>query len=694
MTVIESQTFPSDYLGYRVALDGNRMALGAVLADDRLGAVSIYEVDEGSSDWLETARLSVAGSYLFGWDVDLDGNRLLVGERLDGGSGYVFEFDATSQQWSPVHSWGFWAGGFGLSGNTVIAGHQPSGTASIFAERQDGSWGEAQVLSGNPAGNFGSDADISGNYAIVGEPNRSRSDAGKAFIYERDARGVWTLVSETVGENYVFPSVTGGKVACTDGTASIFDCSEVDLVAFLNIDDLLGTGESLADVWGWTDPTNGREYAIVTRTRGTTFVDISDPENPVVLGVLPIHEGSSPNSWHDVKVYKNHAFLVADNAGPAGMQVFDLTELRNVSGEPVIFEETAHYSGIGSVHNLAINEVTGFAYLVGATDTDAGCGGGLHVVDVNTPSQPTFVSCYADESTGRSQTGYTHDAQCVIYHGPDTDYEQQEICFGSNETAIQITNVEDKSAVFTIATATYPTASYIHQGWLTEDHRYFIQDDELDERDGLVSGPTTYVWDVTDLDDPVLATTYVADVTSADHNQYVKDGLLYQANYGTGLRILDVTEPTDPTEVAFFDTSPATYSLAFQGAWTAYPFFNSGNVVVSSMREGLFILRMTDQVGVAVEGSSGVPNEFSLSQNFPNPFNPSTRIGFALPQTGQVRLSVIDALGRTVADLVDDELGAGTYSVVWDASGFASGLYYYRLESGSFVETRSMSLSK
>ena len=149
------------------------------------------------------------------------------------------------------------------------------------------------------------------------------------------------------------------------------------------------------------------------------------------------------------------------------MQVFDLTLLRNVT-EPREFEPTALYTGIASSHNVAINENTGFAYLVGSSGGGETCGGGSHIVDINDPLDPVFAGCFAHANTGRGDTGNSHDTQCVIYHGPDEDYRGREICVNSNETALSVSDVTDKDNPIAVAKAEYPNVAYAHQGWLTE----------------------------------------------------------------------------------------------------------------------------------------------------------------------------------------------------------------------------------
>ncbi|MCB8942744.1 MAG: choice-of-anchor B family protein [Ardenticatenaceae bacterium] len=366
---------------------------------------------------------------------------------------------------------------------------------------------------------------------------------------------------------------------CVGGMAGTYPCNNIDLLAFMPLATI--GGGSGNDSWGWTDPLDGKEYAIMGRTNGTAFIDISDPLNPVYLGNLPTHTGSS--SWRDIKTYADHAFIVSDLNGSHGMQIFDLTELRNVVAPPVTFSETAHYNGVGSAHNIVINEDTGYAFIVGAS----ACSGGLHMVDISNPTSPVFAGCFSSD-------GYTHDAQCVVYDGPDAAHVGQEICLNSNEDTLTIVDVTNKAAPVQLARTPYAGSSYTHQGWITEDHTYFLLDDELDESNSG-HNTRTYIWDVSDLDNPVLIGNHTSTVGAIDHNQYVKGNYTYQANYRAGLRILDITDIANANlfEEAYFDIYPSSNSANFNGAWSVYPYFDSGVVIVSGIEQGLFILQPT-----------------------------------------------------------------------------------------------------
>lgn len=214
------------------------------------------------------------------------------------------------------------------------------------------------------------------------------------------------------------------------------------------------------------------------------------------------------------------------------------------------------------------------------------------MINIQDPLNPVFAGCFDDPKTGRANTGYSHDAMCITYAGPDADHQGKEICFGSNETAISISDVTDKENPIALSSATYPNVGYAHQGWITEDHKYFYSNDELDEVSGLVTHTRTLVWDVTDLDDPQLVNEFMSSQEASDHNLYVKGNYMYQSNYMAGLRILDIQDPVNPVEVGYFDTVPSgDNSAAMGGSWSNYPYFESGNLIVTSGKEGLFILK-------------------------------------------------------------------------------------------------------
>ncbi|KAK4159871.1 hypothetical protein QBC43DRAFT_326476 [Cladorrhinum sp. PSN259] len=389
--------------------------------------------------------------------------------------------------------------------------------------------------------------------------------------------------------------------SCVNGKAGEYQCKNVDLISFLRHQDMGSSTRKGNDIWGWTSST-GREFGAVGQTDGTAFVEVKSDGSLVYLGRLPTQTTSS--SWRDMKVIGNHVYIGSE-ASNHGLQVFDMTKLLTINpSSPKTFsissDLTARFSGFGSSHNIVAHEETKMIYAVG-TATSAGCKGGLFMVNVTNPATPTSAGCL-------SAGGYVHDAQCVIYKGPDSRYTNKEICFNFNEDTLDIVDVTNKKSPATLSSTAYNGASYTHQGWLADDSmRYLLLDDELDEQNkkGVAANQrtTTYIVDVASLTAPKFTGTYQSPAKAIDHNQYVKNGLSYQANYGSGLRIINVkslsSDPTGKgiTEVGYFDCYPEDDSVGgraeFTGTWSVYPYFKSGFVLLNSIERGVYSLKYT-----------------------------------------------------------------------------------------------------
>ena len=413
--------------------------------------------------------------------------------------------------------------------------------------------------------------------------------------------------------------------------------------------------------WGWTAE-DGTEIAIMGTGLGVAYIDVTNPLEPTVIGTTG-QAGDAPLTdpfdliiaylngvvWRDVKVAGDHAFIVSERGG--GMQVVDLNEViaapgdatRNVEPVAVYTDRGAH-----TFHNIAINEATDTAFLVGVFG-DTISDGGLHMVDIADPANPTFAGAFAAD-------GYTHDAQCVIYEGPDDDYNgtdpdgpgplegyQAELCFAYNEDTVTVVDVtapmDGRGMRGSIVTKIgYVPGNdgpgvpndvlgpfYTHQGWLTPDHGFIVFNDELDEQNtqlnGLTGGTRTYHVEIADLDANDDDGSYIGDTVdvflhdtlSTDHNLYIRDDLVFEANYNAGLRVLRYTVVPDDDgegndlaleEVGFFDVDPGLDAPHYGGAWNVYPFFESGTIVVSSLDEGLYTLRFNDPA--AAQGESAL----------------------------------------------------------------------------------------
>ncbi len=449
-----------------------------------------------------------------------------------------------------------------------------------------------------------------------------------------------------------FATFSFAQTPCENGTAGQYPCNGLDLLSRISL-STFGSDRG-NDSWGWTDPLDGKEYALMGLGNGTAFVDITDPVNPIYLGKLPTHTDSS--TWRDIKVYNDHAFIVSE-AGGHGMQVFDLTRLRNVTNAPETFTEDAHYDGFGHCHNIVINEETGYAFAVGTSTF----GGGPHFVNIQDPVNPVAAG-------GFSGDNYCHDAQVVIYNGPDSDYTGREIFFGSNEDRISIVDVTNKNNPIAISNGFYGSVDYTHQGWLTEDQRYFMIGDELDESN-FGFNTRTIIFDLSDLDNPVVHFEYEADVAAIDHNGYVKGNEFYLSSYRAGLRVFDISdiENQNMAETKFFDTYPTSNSARFDGAWSVYPYFASGSIVISDIDRGLFVVR-DHLLGV---------NDNSIS-NFAVAPNPATEVVTVTSKTEPIaQVEIFNVLGQKIMDLNFTESLSENINV----SNLQSGMYVMKINS-------------
>lgn len=384
---------------------------------------------------------------------------------------------------------------------------------------------------------------------------------------------------------------------CVQGQAGQFPCRNVDLLAQIALEDFSTQPFAAANVWGYIDQNDGREYAIVGLGNGTAVVDLSDPQNPREVVTIP----GSESSWREVKVYQHfdagsnrhraYAYVTTEAFG-AGLQVIDLSGLPAAATLATTLadtgsQHTAYVSNIDYATNAALPGAQAFLYLAGSNVN----GGAWRAYSLANPAAPQLVA------TAPPGTQYVHDAtsllitdartaQCAAGHDPC------EVYVDFNENTVDLWDVTDKTAPVMLSSTTYSDASYTHSGWPTADQRHIFVHDETEE---LFGGLRTqiYTMNVEDLRNPFIVASYQGPDTTTDHNGYVRNGFLYVSHYRRGLVVFDAGEPEQLREVASFDTflAPAANVAGTDGAWGVYPFFPSGVVVVSDINNGLFVLR-------------------------------------------------------------------------------------------------------
>ena len=394
---------------------------------------------------------------------------------------------------------------------------------------------------------------------------------------------VFVLATAMVVSRQPGQPILTDRVPCRDGFAAGFPCRGIDLLAQVSLAELGASGAEIKanKHWGWRDPQTGRDIVLFGLTNATSFVDITDREHPIVLGLLPSHQGVS--EYRDMVVNGSYLYVVADTPAQHGLQVFDLTQLRGVPNPPVTFAESAHYAGFVAGHSLWMDQATGYLYVFRSVG-DA-CQNGVHVVNVQNPLQPTFAGCFGQTDTPLS-TG-----ECLVYDGPDHDYHGHEVCFVGSDDNVSIFDVTNKSQPQQVANFTYPGIARAHQGDLTADRRYWLLGDMMDEHH-TGNNTRTYAFDVSDLDHPVVLGHFSHSTTAIDHDLLIVGTRVFEANWRAGLRILDISSlpGLDFREMGYFDTVPDSDSIGHTGAFAPYV-WPDGAITVSDTESGLFILR-------------------------------------------------------------------------------------------------------
>lgn len=362
--------------------------------------------------------------------------------------------------------------------------------------------------------------------------------------------------------------------------ALVFPSSGVTLRSWIPVTDFDATATSANDCWGYTSP-SGREYALIGLSLGTGIVEVTDPANAQIVDVLP----GPISDWRDLKTYQGHAYAVSEGGG--GIQVFDLTQIDSGIVSQVASVTTG---GRQATHDVAVNETSGRLYRAGGGGSNPVQG--LRIYSLANPALPVLVGSWHDR--------YCHDAQVVTW--TEAPYAGVEVAFcyandraGSGNPGIEILDVSDPQNIGVIGAInlslppifSHP-ALYSHQGWLSPDRQYVYFNDEVDE--GTNGNPTTTrIIDVSDLSNPTQVAIFSNGNTARDHNAFTRGHWIFEANYRSGLRVFDASDPLAPYEVAYFDTYPDDDDAHYNGLWGVYPYLPSGTVIGSDIEKGLFV---------------------------------------------------------------------------------------------------------
>lgn len=386
---------------------------------------------------------------------------------------------------------------------------------------------------------------------------------------------------------------------CVGGFSAGFSCNNMSLLGRVPLSALPTNSNSANDIWGHVDLNTMREYAIIGLQRGVAVVDVTDPENPTVVGSI---SGQS-TTWRDIKVYqffstsqqrwKAFAYAGADSV-TEGLTIIDLNTLplgiklvrRTVE------DAEAHNVYISNVDYTTNTALPGAAALLHITGSE-NFGGSWRTYDLKNAELP--AASY--QLNGATRSDYTHDASSVSID----DVRAQRDCVNAgngacnvlidfNENELRLWDHSSATSATELGSETYPNAEYVHSGWWSEDKQYVILHDELDEqRRGL--NTTVHFFDISDLNSPTLVASWTGPTRAIDHNGFVRGNRYYMSNYERGVTILDISDPTAPTEIGNFDTFGTSNNPSFNGTWGVYPYLPSGIILASDIQGGLYILK-------------------------------------------------------------------------------------------------------
>jgi len=409
-----------------------------------------------------------------------------------------------------------------------------------------------------------------------------------------------------------------------------------------------------SDVWGYADNQN-REYAILGVMFGTYFIDVTDPVNPVVIDYVASKDQVNHGVHRDYKTYQNYCYAVSDE-GQNSLQIIDMQYLPD--SVHVVYDSDVFSK---RCHNIFISDEK--LYL--ASNTVGNSFNAMDVFSLANPESPTFLSTLFS-----TQFYHVHD----VFVKNDTAY-----CSNGND-GLFVYDYSDPVNPSLISSLTmYPQQGYNHSSWVTDDSRTIVFADEN-------HGKAMKLYDIADIQNPALYGMFqtnllnVPNPSSQDgsipHNPFIVGDKVIISYYHDGVQIYDISDPSNVTNVAYYDTYPQSVNYSgYQGCWGVYPYLPSGKILASDISNGLFVLDASTVLGI------GGPDTPSLNiVTYPNPF--STELNVMIPQdlNGLISIEIFDMAGKLVYS--NEGYFAGTTLSVPIAK-LAKGVYGLKVNSGN-----------
>lgn len=414
-----------------------------------------------------------------------------------------------------------------------------------------------------------------------------------------------------------------GPTECVNGMAGNNECHNIDRVSHMPLNEFSSRPSSANDIWGFVDLNNDREYALIGVSNGTVIVDVTDAENPSEVGWIR----GATTTWRDVKVYQYHdgteykAYAYVSSEAVQGLQIIDLNDLPNSVNELTSITSdfrTAHNVYIANVDyasGLALEGMSPYLYVAGSDRS----GGVFLTYDLASPESPALIA--------QGDQGYIHDGTSLVITDARTAscagaVNPCELFVDFNENTVDIWDMSNKNSPNIISSTPYQQSGYTHSGWWSSDKNTIFIQDELDEVD-FGFNTRMRALDISNLDNPRIVGTFTGTTKAIDHNGFTLGDYYYMSNYRRGLTVIDVSDVRNMKEVAFFDTFavPEANTANFNGAWGAYPYLPSGNILVSDIEYGLWVLRLNE-------------NDGELPQVEPEPSTPPSQGGGTSTSSG------------------------------------------------------------
>lgn len=353
----------------------------------------------------------------------------------------------------------------------------------------------------------------------------------------------------TEGVHYGVLSVTSNDPTAQSVEAEVVVDRASNIVANFRIGSTAGT-----DCWGWTAP-DGNEYALMGTANGITVIDAT---RRTIVTTVP-GPGPCGPSWRDIKTYRHYAYAVSECTGlNEGMMVIDLQYL----------PDSVHFLGAyaplsnDQSHNLTIDTAKGYAYLAGPSTS------GVWTRSLINPESPVHVFSMPNEC---------HD----LFARNDTLWVAE-----GNGGAFSVWNVANKTNPTLITRISIPSSGYVHNVWISADGTTAATTEETPSK-------TIKFWDISDLTNVQLRGQYVA-ASGLAHNVHIEDNFAVIAHYTSGVKVLDISDPTSPVLIESFDTPSVPEAAVFDGCWGVYPHTNNGWVYASNMDGNFYILQFDE----------------------------------------------------------------------------------------------------